>query len=297
MSKKHKFLAARLGSTLLAIGLSALSFGAAAQQKSYGPYPEETYLECGQFKTTTAVVLVHGGWNLGGSNEGTYAYQLCDALGKRRVHVYSINYRLAKVGGFSFPAQLQDVQLALRWVRSLGIYTRVVLIGMSAGGYNAELATFMDSTETWAPTDPLGEAKLFPDISSRPDAVALLSPFSDLTDPKLSSYAVRAIVRNVTSKDANISPLMAQAIASPLAHIKTDIAPTLVIHGRRDTTVPITQSEELVRQLQYMGAPVRLQETGGQHILGGYTEAGLRYVLALIGDCAVGLSNSICAAQ
>src|SRR6185312_13260523 len=131
----------------------ALSFPVHAQ--TYGPYPQETYQTCGSPTSATAVVLIHGGAWFRTSTTSPEVAELCSYLGLRKVYVVAINYRASTEA--PWPAQLQDAQLAVRWVRRSVKAQHVGVIGMSAGGQIA-LFTAFTTRLTYARTDPQGEA-------------------------------------------------------------------------------------------------------------------------------------------
>lgn len=161
--------------TRIIAALLLLAGTARAQQASYGPYQEETYIASGDPKSTTAVAIMHGGWDVGGGDNTVEVKRISNALAQRHVYVVSFNYRLARPGaGQGWPAQWQDAQLMMRFLRSKG-YSRVGIVGLSAGAYNALGVAFKGSTIYWGATDPKREAVLYPGRSG-PDFAASLSP-------------------------------------------------------------------------------------------------------------------------
>src|ERR1700730_10227911 len=86
------------------------------------------------------VVFIHGGaWQAGDKSD--YAGSYAEMYAMAGFHVVSINYRLASYGDRTtrWNAQLQDVQLAIRWLRQYASIlridpTRIGALGESAGG-------------------------------------------------------------------------------------------------------------------------------------------------------------------
>ena len=81
-----------------------------------------------------AVLLVHGG----GWQEGSHAHfaHLAPLFAKRGIMAFSMNYRLAPE--HRWPAQLEDIELALDFMRSQQIdLQRIAIWGHSAGGQMA----------------------------------------------------------------------------------------------------------------------------------------------------------------
>src|SRR5215471_17396628 len=83
-----------------------------------------------------ATILVHGGGWVAGDKEQYITY-IFKPLSDAGFAWFSINYRLAPK--FRFPADAEDVEAAIRWVKQNGMRyhidtSRIVLIGESAGG-------------------------------------------------------------------------------------------------------------------------------------------------------------------
>ena len=88
------------------------------------------------------VIIVHGGGWVNG-NKRTYVTPLFEPLTKAGFAWFTINYRLAPQ--YPYPAALEDVQSAIRWVRANVVRynldpKRIVLMGESAGGHLVALA-------------------------------------------------------------------------------------------------------------------------------------------------------------
>lgn len=274
--------------------LILLLLAASAHAAAYGPYPEETYRLCGTGRAATAVVVMHGGWNMNGDNATDQVQTLCQYLGARAIDVFSINYRLTTTKGQGWPAQWQDLQLAVRYLRGKG-YKRVGIVGTSAGGYNALGVTFRCETIISRPTDPAAESALYRGVSSCPDFTVAVSPFSDLSDPALDRRAVELLTAGIAAKTVALPQATILAMASPITMARAGAPPILLIHGLNDETVPVLQSQMLSRQMRYIGGNMKLMLTAGKHVLQGYSSAQLNTVLAAIAACARGEADSGCA--
>src|SRR5580698_9346950 len=83
-------------------------------------------------------IIIHGGGFIGGtSKNGSEAY-CADFLAPAGYSVFSINYRLAPHQ--PYPAMVEDVQTAIRYLRSHAADwkadpDKIALVGGSAGGY------------------------------------------------------------------------------------------------------------------------------------------------------------------
>ncbi|MGW0909870.1 alpha/beta hydrolase fold domain-containing protein [Streptomyces sp. NPDC002853] len=157
------------------------------------------------------------------------------------------DYRLS--GEATFPAPLDDLRAALRWLGlrapELGVDTaRTVVWGESAGGHLASLLAL----------DPAVAAS---------GAVIWYAP-SDLTVPRGPFDPHSASTPEALLLGAAPAAVPEQArAASPVARVHPDAPPFLMVHGERDTMVPAAHSEALAARLRDAGAPVELRTVPG----------------------------------
>ena len=129
-----------------------------------------------------AVVWLHGGgWFSGARTEGL-VHWCCPLLGAHGFVTVSIEYGLSYQA--VFPAQIQDVKAAIRWLRANAAPChidpeRIGIWGLSAGGHLAQLAGLTDDRPDLE--GPCGSAG----FSSRVQAVAVGSAPSDFLQPAL----------------------------------------------------------------------------------------------------------------
>jgi len=235
--------------------LAAMFLAVQANAASYGPYQDETYQACGAATSPVAVEIIHGGAWASGYAGSSATLSLCQYLGANGIYAVAVNYRLSPTA--PWPAQLQDVQLAMRWLRTRSASRRVGVIGLSAGGH---LALFMGETfgtKKFAATDSYGETQLMPGVSDRPDFIVDVSGPTDLTDAKLLPRGVALLVKGIA-----MAPGAARAFASPIAHLTSTIPPILISHGLQDRTVPVGQSDEFVNAARQAGIPVKSVDSG-----------------------------------
>ncbi len=189
------------------------------------------------------IVFVHGGgWRQGSPRAFWRQAAHLAALG---IPGISVSYRFAP--DHRFPAQLEDVQAAVRWLRAnagtLGVDpTRIGAAGGSAGGH---LVALLGTTD--APVDG---------VSSRVQAVVAFNGVFDF--PTLNTAGASGPRRDLLGED----PQMAQT-ASPLQHADGTAAPTLLLHGTGDETVPFAQSAAYAARLEALGVPVELVPSAG----------------------------------
>jgi acetyl esterase/lipase len=226
------------------------------------------------------VIWIHGG----GWRSGDYARDYNQAL--RLVcagfALASIEYRLtgeAPDASYAavFPAQVQDVQAAIRYLRanasSLGIDAdRFALFGSSAGGHLAALAgTAADAPEL---ADPDGRN---PGASSRVRAVVDWYGPTDLPamDQELVAQgncmpgaanhgsAQSAESELLGCQNATAGCLDRARLANPMTYVDPGDPPFLIMHGDQDCTVPRAQSVALASALDRAAVCVRMRTVLG----------------------------------
>lgn len=217
------------------------------------------------------VLFVHGGgWREGGRAEFCPAWpgrQAFDWLVADGFVVVSPDYRLT--GEACFPAQLDDVLAALRWLVAhageLGADPeRIVLWGQSAGAHLAALAG-LDATAPGVRgvVDWYGPADLPAMARQRPDVGLAGSCESDLIGAALSE-----------------SPHLGRA-ASPIARVHAAAPPFHIAHGTADQAVPLAQSRAFAAALRRVGAEVEFLEVpDAGHVWDGAADPDAVYAAA-----------------
>ena len=188
-----------------------------------------------------ALVVIHGGaWRGGDKAWGRqFAAEFCPF----GYVVVSINYRLSSRPGGTWPAQIEDVQSALRYIRAhageLRIDPeRIATLGMSAGGHLATMAALRD--------DPAG-----PD--GRVHVAVNLDGEHDLTMPPSQVMAdFDDIMTDVLGHGPPWSPAELQDI-STVTFARPDVA-VLTVHGAGDDNVFVAQGERITAALRAAGA-------------------------------------------
>ncbi|KAF0240736.1 MAG: peptidase S9 prolyl oligopeptidase active site domain-containing [Planctomycetota bacterium] len=195
-----------------------------------------------------AVVWIHGGgWRHGDKNNAGNAI----ALAKRGFFAVSINYRLSDVA--VFPAAIEDCKGAIRWVRANAKENgvdpeRIGVWGSSAGGHLALLAGCAD--ESAGLEGKSGYAK----VSSRVQAVC--SWFGPADFRIVGSVARDPVAQFLGGTMEEKGE--AYKLASPVTHASKDDPPVLMIHGDKDGTVKLEQSEVMLKALKEVGASAEL---------------------------------------
>jgi acetyl esterase/lipase len=197
-----------------------------------------------------AVILIFGGaWSFGDR------HAMADParnLAPAGYVAFSIDHRLVNHGAENrWPAQLDDVQRAVRWVRAhaadYGVDPeRIASYGWSSG---AHLATMLGVRDTRDNSDPA-----LADYSSRVNAVVSLSADLDLTGPQ-TDRSFKLLLEDLLGGTLEEEP-EAYRDASPLFWVDEDAAPMLLVHGGFDDTVLAEQSRQMAAALYDAGVEV-----------------------------------------
>jgi acetyl esterase/lipase len=248
------------------VALVFLAFPLSSSAATFGPYPTQTYVECKPAKPAKgnpAAVFAHGNW-ANGTDSQANALQVCQGLAAAGIYTISINYRNAYQA--VWPAQLADMQLAIRWLRHLG-YSRVGVAGTSAGGEIALMAGAVNAPVVSLDTDPKREFDQWIFMSSKPDFVIDISGPADMT------MEVNDGTRDGMSPQVPLSLPMAQASMSPVVFIDSRMPPTIVFQGLTDTHTKVDQADELTTILAARQVVYQYQLYGGGHVFAGMSAA------------------------
>jgi acetyl esterase/lipase len=204
------------------------------------------------------VVYIHGGLWVGGSKRTSGAFadwpSALAALAARGYVVASIDYRLATEA--AFPAAIDDVKDALRWLRSkAGVYgidrARVLVWGADAGGQLAALAAASCGA---APLERPGAAA---------GAAASESPCAQAA-VVWDAPADFTPLRNMREANLFLGCQPGQQcapqrrLASPLTYIAQGVPPFLIVHGMADQTFAVSQARQLYDRIRARGGSAEL---------------------------------------
>ncbi len=201
-----------------------------------------------------AVVCIHGGgWTVGdrGGWQGT-----CEELARRGFVAVTVEYRLAPA--HRFPAALEDVQAAVRWLRAnaerLKIDpSRIGTLGDSAGGHLAKSLGVGADVERLAPAPASGTAGQ----SCRVQCVVNIYGPNDMTRAFSTNPDVDRAFYQFIGGDREHARQQ-YILASPYYWVTPDAAPTLIIHGTQDNVVPYEQATLMLERLKSAGVEVEL---------------------------------------
>ncbi|MFE1949299.1 alpha/beta fold hydrolase [Streptomyces sp. NPDC059524] len=201
-------------------------------------------------QSVPVVLFVHGGaWRRGrrddmGLHTRSWDPGPFERIARAGFAVACVDYRLS--GEATFPAPLDDLGAALRWLtlrgKELGIDPgRTVVWGESTGGHLASLlALTHDQPRPAAAVIWYGPA----------DVSAARPPFDPAAPDTMEALLLGAAPARV--------PDLARA-ASPVHRARAGAPPFLLLHGEGDSMVPADHSRDLARALREAGSPVELR--------------------------------------
>lgn len=182
--------------------------------------------------TRPAVLLMHGGGWTGKDRREQWA-SIAERLARRGYVVFNITYRQAPQ--YIYPAQLQDVREALKWMRRhAATYrldpSRVAAMGYSAGGHLAALLGTLDGppeVRVQAVVDGAGPS----DLRKYPGG-KLVPQFLGGTQAQVPQQFIDA---------------------SPITHVSRDDPPFFFYHGTWDLLVPDDHTADFKAALDAAG--------------------------------------------
>lgn len=205
------------------------------------------------------VIIVHGG-GFSRGNKRTYVTPLFELLSNAGFAWFTINYRMAP--DYQFPAAVEDVESAVRWVRANAAKYRVdarriALAGESAGGYLVAYAgaSSKGDARVAAVVDFYGPNDLVLQTEARR---------AEAPDPAKSGPGLLEFMGFKTWRDAGLVEKL--RAVSPTTLVSKNMPPFLFIHGNADEQVPYEQSPKMCELMRKAGAKCELVTVeGGRH--------------------------------
>jgi acetyl esterase/lipase len=244
--------------------------------KGAGPFP--------------AVLVVHGGaWRMG--NRFQLAW-VAESLAEAGYTAVAIDYRLAPT--YKYPAQIEDCQAAVRWMRTSAKKYRIDPERIGGFGYSAggHLVTLLGV---------LGEGERADGVKKEETGKKDAKP-DTATEPTKASTRLQAVVAGGAPVNFELLPKSADVLsywlggtrgekpeiykaASPTAYITADDAPMMFFHGAADVLVPQLSPQLMVRMLSAAKVPATLHvvEKAG-HIQAMFDEKSLELGIAFLNE-------------
>jgi acetyl esterase/lipase len=180
--------------------------------------------------------------------------------------VFSISHRAAP--RFRYPAAVEDVQRAVRYVRYHATHyhlrpDRIGAVGGSSGGHLVLMLGLMDGKGDPQDADPVNRE------SAKVQCVVARAAPADLAAMARSGGGAIVSFIGMAAPSRETGGATETRIyreASPISYVTSDDPPMLLVHGDADETVPIAQSEKMESALRAAGVIVKfLRIPGGTH--------------------------------
>jgi acetyl esterase/lipase len=208
----------------------------------------DLYLPKKVTKPMPLIVWIHGGGWRNGSKEPCPAVRFVN----KGYAVASVNYRLSQHA--VFPAQIEDCKAAVRWLRANAKKynldpDRFGAWGSSAGGH---LVALLGTSGDVKEMEGKGGNE---DQSSRVQAVVDWFGPTDFTQMGGWHDGAKSPEAQLLGGPVQQNKDKA-AKANPITYVSKDDPPFLILHGTKDMTVPLRQSEMLSDALKKAGVEV-----------------------------------------
>jgi len=203
-------------------------------------------------KRPAIVFFFGGGWNNGSPQQFE---KQCAYLASRGMVAMTVEYRVKSRHGVKALSCFSDAKSSIRWVRQnahrLGVDpNRVAAGGGSAGGH---LAAALGTVSAF--DEPTEDAS----ISAVPDALVLFNP--GLVLAQVEGYEVKDAEKLAGLESRmGVPPIQ----LSPYHNLDSDLPPTIIFHGTKDTTVPYDTVELFTEQANKKGNAVELVSYEGK---------------------------------
>jgi acetyl esterase/lipase len=198
-----------------------------------------------------AILAIHGGAWRGGDK--AWGEQFAEELCPFGYVVFSINYRRSSRPNGKWPAQIEDVQASLRYIRANARRfrinpTRIASLGMSAGGHLATMVALRDD-----PVGPDGRVTTAINLDGEHDMTMppeqVMADFDDILTTVMGHPAPWS--------DAELRDISTVTFARP------DVS-VLTVHGAGDDNVYVTQGDRITAALQSKGAETQFLRLEGK---------------------------------
>jgi acetyl esterase/lipase len=198
------------------------------------------------------VIFIHGGnWQNGDKNQWQ---EVAEYFCQNGFLTASVNYRLAPK--WNFPAQIEDVRLAIAYVKkqaaSLGFSPqKLTLCGINAGAYLALLTAVIQ------PNEYLGKTNELLDEKTHPKAVIAFSPIVSLIKD-YHSTKINKLVKDLLDFDPSKEQESFIKDSSPSERPEDFNCPLLIIHPEKNKEIPLASIRKFQEELISCQVPVKL---------------------------------------
>jgi acetyl esterase/lipase len=199
-----------------------------------------------------------GGW---GFYSGTRAQCPIQTAAEKGFVAITVDYRLTSMVDekgkpkYPFPAQIQDVKCAIRWLRANAKNyavdpDRIGVVGWSSGGHLALMAGLTE------PSDGLEGEGGNREYSSKVKAVVCTGGLVEAASFHRNTNVPLRVERLLGGPPDKASK--SYKIASPITYVRKNNPPVLYIQGDVDRSCPLEQSQLLETKMKQVGASCTL---------------------------------------
>src|SRR4051794_16457736 len=174
--------------------------------------------------------------------------------------VFTLNHR--SLPRFHYPAAVEDVQRAVRFVRHnaamFGIRPdRIGAAGGSSGGHLVSMLGTLDGKGNPRDADPVERE------SAKVQCVVARAAPTNFLKLKNNPFVGMPVPVNDGAIQENSVEYKTNFEASPISYVSADDPPFLLMHGDKDESVPFSQSEDFEKALKAAGVSVKLIRVEG----------------------------------
>lgn len=211
-------------------------------------------------KRRPVLILIHGGGFISGDKN--LKNEQIKKFSKFGFVSASAMYRLSP--DFRFPAPVEDIQLAIRFLKANAERyhidpNRIIVSGSSAGSYLAVMAGVVANSSAFS------DHGLYSEFDSSVRAVAAQS--APVANFSLAKYQDRPTVKRLAEDGASNFQERLTAM-SPITYLDSEDPPFFLSHGDADPLVPVDMSREFVLELKKIKHSHEYHEVeGGTHSL------------------------------
>ncbi|RYY61811.1 MAG: alpha/beta hydrolase [Chitinophagaceae bacterium] len=208
----------------------------------------DIYVPANASKPVPLVVWIHGGaWMLNDKYADMgYMKETIKAMLDNGFALASIDYRHSTTA--VFPAQYLDCKAAISFLyanaKKYGLdKSKIAVMGFSAGGHLASLVGLKANNDQ---AKPAYRIKAVVDFYGPSDFIALAtSPDTAINNPR-NPVSILLGAMSIDRPDL-------AAAASPVTYIDANDPPFFIVHGEKDESVPVTQSQLLSSWMKLKG--------------------------------------------
>lgn len=201
----------------------------------------------GRAETGLIIYLHGGGWRSGDKSQAKRSFQAIQP--NSDYATASINYRLVKDGTYNLYDILEDITLALDYIKDFAEgysvnLTRVIFSGHSAGGHLSLLYAY--KYKDISPIEPVGvfAASPVPDLSLD----AFYTNNTKGNEAYMCKYMSKLFGITFTPETRSDFKILLDEY-SPINFINSSTVPTVILHGENDRVAPFNGSQLLCEKL------------------------------------------------